>query len=64
MPFKSKKQQRFLEAHPDKVGGKAKLKEWESKTDFKHLPESAKPRPRLVDQFAAKAKEKKNSDGK
>lgn len=28
MPFQSKAQQRFLEANPEKVGGKAKLKEW------------------------------------
>ena len=39
MPFQSKAQQRFLEAHPEKVGGKGKLKEWESATDFKSLPE-------------------------
>lgn len=38
MPFQSKAQQRFLEAHPDKVGGRAKLKEWEQATDFKKLP--------------------------
>lgn len=38
MPFRSKAQQRFLEAHPDKVGGKGKLKEWESATNFKTLP--------------------------
>lgn len=39
MPFQSKAQQRFLYAHPEKVGGKEKLKEWSSATDFKHLPE-------------------------
>ena len=39
MPFKSKAQQRFLEAHPEKVGGRRKLKEWEQATDFKSLPE-------------------------
>lgn len=39
MPFESKAQQRFLYAHPDKVGGKAKLAEWSSATDFKKLPE-------------------------
>lgn len=39
MPFQSKAQQRFLEAHPDKVGGKGKLREWEQATDFKKLPE-------------------------
>jgi hypothetical protein len=38
MPFASKAQQRFLEANPDKVGGKAKLREWEQATDFKKLP--------------------------
>lgn len=37
MPFKSKAQQRFLEAHPEKLKGK--IGEWESSTDFKHLPE-------------------------
>ena len=41
MPFVSKKQQRFLEANPDKIGGKAKLKEWEGATDFSSLPESS-----------------------
>lgn len=39
MPFKSKAQQRFLEAHPEKVGGRGKLKEWETATDFSTLPE-------------------------
>lgn len=39
MPFKSKAQQRFLEAHPEKVGGKEALKEWEGATNFKTLPE-------------------------
>ena len=38
MPFASKAQQRFLHAHPEKVGGKAKLKEWDEATDFKTLP--------------------------
>jgi hypothetical protein len=37
MPFKSKAQQRFLEAHPEKLKGN--IKEWESATDFKSLPE-------------------------
>ena len=37
MPFKSVAQQRFLEAHPEKVGGKAKLKEWEGATNFSSL---------------------------
>lgn len=39
MPFSSKAQQRFLYAHPDKVGGKAKLAEWSGATDFSKLPE-------------------------
>lgn len=39
MPFKSKAQQGFLEAHPEKVGGKEKLKEWEQATDYSKLPE-------------------------
>lgn len=38
MPFASKAQQRFLHAHPEKVGGAAKLKEWDKETNFKHLP--------------------------
>jgi hypothetical protein len=39
MPFQSKAQQRFLYAHPEKVGGKAKLAEWSSATNFNKLPE-------------------------
>lgn len=39
MPFQSKAEQRFLYSHPDKIGGKEKLKEWSSATDFKTLPE-------------------------
>lgn len=42
MPFRSKAQQRFLHAHPEKVGGKAKLKEWDAATDFSSLPERKK----------------------
>lgn len=42
MPFQSKAQQRFLYAHPEKVGGKSKLAEWSSATDFKKLPEKKK----------------------
>lgn len=42
MPFQSKAQQRFLYAHPDKVGGKEKLAEWSNATDFKTLPEKKK----------------------
>lgn len=39
MPFTSKAQQAFLHAHPEKVGGEAKLKEWDRATDFSSLPE-------------------------
>ena len=39
MPFASKAQQRFLYSHPEKVGGKKKLEEWSSATNFKTLPE-------------------------
>jgi hypothetical protein len=39
VPFASKAQQRFLHAHPEKVGGEGKLKEWDAATDFTHLPE-------------------------
>jgi hypothetical protein len=39
MPFASKAQQRFLHAHPEKVGGEKALHEWDAATDFKHLPE-------------------------
>jgi hypothetical protein len=39
MPFSSKAQQRFLYAHPEKVGGKEKLAEWSSATNFDSLPE-------------------------
>lgn len=38
MPFESVAQQHFLEAHPEKVGGREKLKEWERSTDYSHLP--------------------------
>jgi hypothetical protein len=38
MPFKSKAQQRFAYAHPEKFGGKKGLKEWSSHTNFKTLP--------------------------
>lgn len=30
-------------ARPATLGGMAKVKEWAAKTDFKHLPEKAKP---------------------
>lgn len=39
MPFASKDQQRFLHAHPEKVGGADKLKEWDAATNFSKLPE-------------------------
>jgi len=42
MPFASKAQQRFLHAHPEKVGGKEKLKEWDQATDFSKIPERKK----------------------
>lgn len=42
MPFKSVAQQHFLEAHPEKVGGREKLKEWESATEFSSLPKKKK----------------------
>jgi hypothetical protein len=41
LPFTSKAQQRFLHAHPEKVGGATKLKEWDRATDFSHLPARA-----------------------
>ena len=44
IPFKSKAQQGFLEAHPEKVGGRTKLKEWESATNFKTLPAKVRKR--------------------
>lgn len=36
MPFASVEQQRFLEAHPEKLKGK--IHEWEGATDFSKLP--------------------------
>ena len=42
MPFRSKKQQRYLAAHPEKIGGWSKFHEWASETNFKKLPEKAK----------------------
>jgi hypothetical protein len=38
MPFKSRKQQKYMYAHPDILGKKG-LEEWSSKTNFKKLPE-------------------------
>jgi len=43
MPFESKAQQGYMYAHPE-ILGKEGLKEWSSKTDFKHLPEHVKKR--------------------
>jgi hypothetical protein len=43
MPFQSVAQQRYLHAHPDKVGGKEKLKEWDSATNFSTLPDRKSP---------------------
>jgi len=43
MPFASKAQQRFLHAHPEKVGGKQALSEWDKATDFSNLPEKKAP---------------------
>jgi hypothetical protein len=40
-PFKSKAQRAFLYAHPEKIGGKKALKEWESKTP-KNIPRKVK----------------------
>lgn len=42
MPFKSKAQQRFAYAHPDKFGGKQGLEEWSGDTNFSSLPERKK----------------------
>lgn len=39
MPFKSKAQQGFAYANPDKFGGKKGLAEWSADTDFNSLPE-------------------------
>jgi hypothetical protein len=55
MPFESSAQQRFLYAHPEKVGGKKKLAEWSAATDFKHLPEKKKPE-KTVKKFAYRKK--------
>jgi hypothetical protein len=47
MPFKSKAQQKFAYANPDKFGGKQGLAEWSSATDFKALPERKRKAPGL-----------------
>jgi hypothetical protein len=41
-PFVSAAQSRLMHARPELIGGKAKLKEWEHATDYKHLPEHVK----------------------
>lgn len=46
MPFLSKLQQRWAFANPEKLGGKDKVMEWAHETNFKKLPERAKPKPR------------------
>ncbi len=44
MPFDSRAQWKLLEAHPEKIGGRAKLREWEQATNFSTLPEKKKKR--------------------
>lgn len=41
-PFASMAQAGFLHSHPEKVGGKEKLKEWDTATDFSKLPAKVK----------------------
>ncbi len=41
MPFRSRAQAAYLEHHPEKIGGKAALEEWEEATKGHHLPERA-----------------------
>lgn len=56
MPFASLAQARFLHAHPDKVGGEAALKEWDSATDWSDLPKKKK----FSEHAAQRAKEGNN----
>jgi hypothetical protein len=49
VPFESQAQQRYLYAHPEKVGGKEKLSEWAKETDFSHLPKRKKKKKSLTD---------------
>jgi hypothetical protein len=56
MPFVSGAQQRFLHAHPEKVGGEGKLAEWDRATDFKNLPERKRKAPGF-------GRKKENSNG-
>jgi hypothetical protein len=51
MPFASKAQQRFLYAHPEKVGGKEKLKEWSAATDFSKIPQHVGKSSKMADAF-------------
>lgn len=39
MPWLSRKQAAFGHAHPEKFGGAPGLSEWDSATNFAHLPE-------------------------
>jgi hypothetical protein len=55
MPFESTAQQHFLEAHPEKIGGPEKLKEWEASTDFSKLP-SHVPKDHPLHRLRAKPK--------
>jgi len=46
MPFRSKAQQRYLEMLAAKGNfGKGNIEEWETSTDFKHLPEHVAKNP-------------------
>lgn len=63
MPFKSKRQQRFLHAHPEKVGGEEKLKEWDEATDFTHLPETVSKKPKKWMQGEAKREKHAGTKG-
>lgn len=45
MSFESQAQAGFLEHHPEKIGGKAALKEWEQATKGKKLPKRKHPKP-------------------
>lgn len=62
MPFRSKKQNAW--AHTPSgtkaLGGKKKVKEWESATDYSHLPEKVKPHLREAD---ARARAKRETNG-
>jgi hypothetical protein len=62
VPFKSRAQQRFAYAHPDKFGGKAGLKEWSQATDFTSLPEK-KPMPSHWMQKESEREEKAGTKG-